>query len=92
MPDTMLQRAVALLERAQAARIARAELDPRLLFTTLISLPLIHLNSLPRFAAMFPDADITSPAAVAHARDQIDEVVLHGILSPATPDADHFAP
>lgn len=86
-PDTMPQRAVGLLERAQAAGIVRAELDPRLLFTSLISLPLIHLISLPRFAATFPDADFTSPAAIAQAREQITEVMLHGFLSPATPDA-----
>ena len=60
----------------------RPELDPRLLFTTLISLPLIHLISLPRFAAMFPDADFTSPAAIAHAREQITDLVLRGILCP----------
>jgi len=82
------ERALALLERAQAAGIVRAELDPRLLFTTLISLPLIHLASLPRFAAMFPGADFTSPAAIAHARKQITDLLLYGILSTATTDAD----
>jgi len=92
MPDTMSQRAVALLERAQVAGIVRAELDARLLLTTLISLPLIHLISLPRFAVMFPDADFTSPAAVAHAREQITDVVLCGILSLATPDANPIPP
>ena len=92
MPDTMSLRAVALLECPPPARIVRAELVPRLLITALISLSLIHLNSLPRYAAMFPDADFTSPAAVAHARDQITAAVLHEILSPATPDAEHLAP
>lgn len=79
--DTGSNRLRALLERAQAAGVVRANLDPRLLFTTLISLPLIHLVSLPRFAAMFPDTDFTSPAAIAHAREQISELVLRGILA-----------
>jgi TetR/AcrR family transcriptional regulator len=80
-PDTWPKRVRALLERAQAAGVVRADLDPRLLFTTLTSLPLIHLISLPRFAAMFPDTDFTSPAAIAHAREQITELVLRGILT-----------
>ena len=82
------ERALALLERAQTAGIVRAELDPRLLFTTLISLPLIHMASLPRFAAIFPGADFTSPAAIAHARKQITDLLLCGILSTTTTDAD----
>ena len=87
-PNSWLQRVQVLLERAQAAGVVRAELDPRLLFTTLISLPLIHLISLPRFAAMFPATDFTSPAAIAHAREQITELVLCGILTPASEHSD----
>ena len=88
MPESWSQRALTLIERAQAAGIVRAELDPRLLFTTLISLPLIHMVSLPRFATIFPDADFTSPAAIAHAREQITGLLLCGILSPTTTDFD----
>jgi TetR/AcrR family transcriptional regulator len=82
MPESWPQRVLALLDRAQAAGVVRAELDPRLLFTTLMSLPLIHLISLPRFAVLFPGADFSSPAAIAHARDQITDLMLNGILSP----------
>jgi TetR/AcrR family transcriptional regulator len=89
IPESWPRRVMALLERAQAAGVVRADLDPRLLFTTLISLPLIHLISLPRFVAMFPGADFSSPAAIAHARDQITDLMLCGILSPTiTPDSD----
>ena len=90
MPDNWSQRVLALLQRAQVAGIIRSELDPYLLFTTLLSLPLIHLISLPRFAAIFPGADFTSPAAIAHAREQITELVLCGILSPVTPHSDNL--
>ncbi len=86
-PQIWSQRVLVLLKRAQAAGIVRAELDPVVFFTTLISLPLIHLVSLPRFAAMFPGADLTSPAALAQAREQITDLVLHGILTAATPDS-----
>jgi TetR/AcrR family transcriptional regulator len=99
--DAWSRRVEALIERAQAAGIVRADLDPRLLFTTLISLPLMHLISLPRFAAMFPATDFTSPAALAHAREQMTELVLRGIFSPtailddehtATHEASHLDP
>jgi hypothetical protein len=89
IPESWPRRVLALLERAQAEGVVRAELDPRLLFTTLMSLPLIHLISLPRFSAMFPGADFSSPAAIAHARSQITNLMLCGILSPTiTSDSD----
>jgi AcrR family transcriptional regulator len=87
MPAAWSQRVVALLERAQAAGIVREELDPRLLFTTLLNLPLMHLISLPRFAAMFPDTDVTSPSAIAHGREQITDLVLRGIFCPTASDS-----
>jgi AcrR family transcriptional regulator len=86
-PNTWSQRVLALLERAQSAGVVRADLDPHLLYTTVMSLPLIHLISLQRFAVMFPDADFTSPAAIAHAREQITELVLRGILTPTIDDS-----
>src|SRR5262249_54975578 len=86
--DAWPRRMQSLLERAQAAGVVRAELDPRLLFTTLISLPLIHLVSLPRFASIFPDTDFTSPAAIAHAREQLTDLVLRGILTPTREHSD----
>jgi TetR/AcrR family transcriptional regulator len=91
MPAAWSQRVMALLERAQEAGIVRPELDPRLLFTTLVSLPLMHLISLPRFTAMFPDTDFTSPDAIAHAREQITGLVLRGIFCPNAPHAKHLA-
>ncbi len=81
-PDSWAQRVLALLDRARTTGIVRADLDPRLLFTTVMSLPLIHMVSLPRFATIFPDTDFTSPAAIAHARGQITDLVLRGILTP----------
>jgi TetR/AcrR family transcriptional regulator len=78
---TWLVRVLALVRRAQEAGIVRADLDPEILLTTMMSLPFIHMVSLPRFALIFPDTDFTSPQAIVHARDQITELVLRGILT-----------
>lgn len=75
------ERAFAVIQRAQEEGIVRADLDPRLLFATLMSVPLMHMVSLPRFALMFPDSDFTSPEAITHARDQLTGLVLRGIMT-----------
>jgi TetR/AcrR family transcriptional regulator len=74
-------RALTLIQRAQREGIVRGDLDPHVLLTTLMSLPLIHMISLPRFALMFPERDFTSPEAIAHACDQITALVLRGIMT-----------
>jgi AcrR family transcriptional regulator len=75
------ERVRAFLVRAQEAGVLRRELDPTLLLTTVMSLPLIHLISLPRYEALFTDSDFHSPAALEHAREQMLELVLHGTLT-----------
>lgn len=86
-PNSWPQRVISLLERAQATGVVRADLDPMLLFTTVTSLPMFHMVSLPRFAMIFPNTDFSSPAAIAHAREQIIELVLRGILTPTIEDS-----
>ena len=78
---TWLARVLALVVRAQEAGTVRADLDPEILLTTMMSLPFMHMVSLPRFALVFPKSDFTSPQAIDHARDQITELVLRGILT-----------
>jgi AcrR family transcriptional regulator len=75
-------RMLAVVREAQAAGIVRAELDPHILYTTIMSLPLIHVMSVPRFQLMFPDQDFASPAALAHAQRQITDMLLNGVLAP----------
>lgn len=70
-----------LIARGQAAGIVRRDLDPVILFTTVMSLPLIHFVSLPRFQLMFPETEFTTHAALAHACEQITELVLRGTLA-----------
>ncbi|MFI5273998.1 MAG: TetR/AcrR family transcriptional regulator [Ktedonobacterales bacterium] len=79
-PENWSERTLSLLERAQRSGVVRVDLDPQLLFTTVMSLPLIHVISLTRFQMMFPNADFTSPEALTHAREQLTELVLRGTL------------
>ncbi len=80
---------VRFIQRAQAAGIVRAELDPRLLVTFVMGLTLIHLSSLPRYAMIFPDQDFHSEAALAHVREQLVEIVVQGTMLPFVEDDTH---
>ncbi len=70
----------AFIRRAQAEGIIRPELDPQILITNVMGCTLIYLLSLPRYQTLFPDTDLSSPEALAHAREQIVNVIVHGIL------------
>jgi AcrR family transcriptional regulator len=83
--DTLSARMFAMVREAQVAGIVRAEVDMRILFTTVMSLPLIHVISVPRFQHMFPDQDFASPVALAHAQRQITDILLNGILALRNP-------
>lgn len=82
VPGDWPQRIMELVRRAQGMGVVRSALDPYMLFTTMMSVPLIHLVSLRRFELQFPDVDFTSPQAIAHARDQITALLLSGMLTP----------
>jgi TetR/AcrR family transcriptional regulator len=89
--ETWSTHVLAMIRKAQAVGIIRAELDCRILFTTIMSLPLIHVVSLPRLQIIFPDEDFASPAAIARAQQQLTDLLLNGMLTPTalkeTPDA-----
>lgn len=72
--------AISFIRRAQAEGIIRPELDPRILVATIMSSAFIHLLSIPRYQLVFPDADLSSPEALAHAREQIVNLTVHSIL------------
>jgi TetR/AcrR family transcriptional regulator len=80
-PEGWSTRAGDLLRRAQEQGVVRAELDPVIMFSMVMSLPLIHIVSLPRYRLIFPAIDFTSPEALAHAREQIIELVVRGTLA-----------
>lgn len=68
------------IRRAQAEGIIRPELDPKMLIATVMGCSLIYLVSTPRYRLVFPGADFSSPEALAHAREQIVNLIVHGIL------------
>ena len=80
-PVSWSTRAGELVRQAQAAGVVRADLDPVIMFTVVMGLPLIHMVSLPRYQLTFPTIDFTSPEALAHAREQIIELVVRGALA-----------
>jgi AcrR family transcriptional regulator len=73
-----------LIRRAQAVGIVRADIDPEFLIVNVMGMTLIHVISLPRYQALFPDKDLGSPEALARAREQIVGLVLHGMLDPVS--------
>lgn len=78
------------IRRAQAAGIIRPELDPKMLITNVMGISLIYLLSLPRYQALFPDSDLSAPEALAHAREHMVNLIVHGILvhpKETSPDA-----
>jgi AcrR family transcriptional regulator len=70
----------AFIRRAQAEGIIRPDLDPNMLISTVMGCSFIHLLSIPRNQLVFPGADLSSPEALAHAREQIVNLVVHGIM------------
>ncbi len=74
------EEACAFIRRAQAEGIIRPELDPRMVITSVMGCSFIHLLSIPRYQLIFPGADLSSPGALAHAREQIVNLIVHAIL------------
>jgi TetR/AcrR family transcriptional regulator len=68
------------LRRAQTAGILRADLDPAVLIASIMGTTLIYHASLARYRALFPDADLTAPEALARAREQMVKLVLRGTM------------
>jgi TetR/AcrR family transcriptional regulator len=73
--------ALAVLERARHSGIVRRDLDPIALITTVMGMSLIYLTSLPRYTKLFPGHDFASPEALAHAREQMIALVVHGAMT-----------
>lgn len=74
--------ASAYLRRAQAAGVVRTDLDSDVLIANAMGMALFYLSSLPRFRLMFPDHDLSAPAALDRAREQLVGLMLHGMMTP----------
>jgi len=76
------------LERAQQAGYIRSELDPRLLVFNVMSQAEHYLIAIPRFERIFAGADLSSPQALARAREQIVAQFLNGAFIPQQKNQD----
>ncbi len=88
-----LEPASRFLARAQAAHVIRAEIDLPMLISDALYIALLHQWFVPRNELDFPGVDFSSLDALARAREQIVQLILHGIenhryYSP-TPEGDH---
>ncbi|HEU5199153.1 MAG TPA: TetR family transcriptional regulator [Ktedonobacterales bacterium] len=79
------QEAIQFVRRAQKAGIIRPEIDPTILVTHVMGSPLIYLLSLPSYQLLMPHTDFTSPEALIHAREQLVEMIVRGVVSPTPP-------
>lgn len=70
-----------LLRRAHEAGIIRRELDPDQLMANVMGMSLTYLLCIPRYQVFFPGVDLTSEAALDHAREQIVTLILHGAIA-----------
>jgi len=72
------------LLRARDAGLLRADLDPRMLVAIVMGMTQHYHLSLPRYELMFADADLMTPEALAHAREQMVQFVVRGAMTDAT--------
>lgn len=77
--------AIQFIRRAQKAGFIRAEIDPTMLITHAIGAPLIYLLSLPSYQFLLPETDFTSAEALIHAREQMVEMIVRGVITPVSP-------
>lgn len=74
----------ALLERARQAGVLRPEISPRLFLIILTNVCRTYITSLPLFRmAVFggESEDLSTPEALARARDEIAAFVVHGLIA-----------
>jgi len=85
------QRVAEFLRRAQTAGVLWPEIEPEMLIANVMGMTMLYLMSLPRWRRLFPETDMTSPEALARAREQIVALVLHGVLASdvSTDNLDH---
>src|SRR5712692_1978484 len=70
----------AILTKAQRAGLIRSSLDAALILNIIYDICLSFQTSLPRYQMTMKDRDFSSPEALAHAREQIIDFIVHGIM------------
>lgn len=69
------------LHKAQEAGIINPKLNPRFVLVSIIHLCVMYLLNLPRYQWFLGESLTGQPEALAFARQQIVELVLHGIVN-----------
>jgi hypothetical protein len=69
------------LHRAQEAGIINPKLNTRFVLVSIIHLCTIYLLNLPRYQWLLGESLTDQPESLAYARQQIVELVLHGIVN-----------
>ena len=68
------------LYKVQKAGLLRSRLNPIIQLITAVFSCQYYLASLPMYQMLLPDEDVSSPAALACAREFIVEFVIHGMM------------
>ncbi|HLZ21714.1 MAG TPA: TetR/AcrR family transcriptional regulator [Ktedonobacterales bacterium] len=76
------------LLRARDAGFLRADLDPNMLVAIIAGMAQHYQQSLPRYEMLFAIADLTTPEALAHAREQMVQFVVRGAMTEAHDEPD----
>ena len=75
-----LERLEAFFSRARAAGLLRSDLDPFVLFLLAEQICWTYPTSLPFYQLVLPGRDLSTPAALAHARQQIVDFIVAGLM------------
>ncbi len=69
------------IRRAQEQNIIYRDLDPMMIIVHIMSMATIYLLSIPRYEMLFPDEDLTTTEALAHAREQMVRLAVHAVMA-----------
>jgi hypothetical protein len=70
-----------VVARLQAEDFVRRDVDPILFMISLFSITLYYHASINRYQHVMPEMDLVSPQAMADARRQIVELLVHGLMT-----------
>jgi TetR/AcrR family transcriptional regulator len=75
-----VDRLKSILYQAQAKKLIRPDYDTSMIFIMALSICQSYLTSIPRYQSLFNDDHLSSPEALARAREQIVRFVIHGTM------------
>ena len=70
----------AIITEARANGLIRPDIDTAMFFAIALGLGQSYLTSIPRYQVIFNDEKLSTPEALARAREQIVDFVVHGTM------------